>query len=126
MPKCHKFYPNCQWKVTHCWPHLALDKVFLTKVHWSYSTQIVRVCFTPHLKPTLKWDLKCKSEIQINFNSPAMASFYELLCYHFLEQLDPIMDKFLTIIHSTLSSLYSFPAVSTVLREATDGNINEP
>ena len=98
--------------------------MLLTKVYWSYSTHIVRVCCAPLLKPTLKRDLKRKSKFQINFNSPAMASLYELLCYHSLEHLDPNMDEFLTFIHSTLSSPYSFPATSTVLPEAPDGNFN--
>ena len=120
MPKCHNFYPNCQWTVTHCWPDLALDIVFLTKVYWSYSTRIVRVCFTPLLQPTFKWDLKRKSNVQITFNSAAKDSLYELLCYHSLEDFDPIMDEFLTFIQVTLSSLYSSSAVSTVIPEATD------
>ena len=124
MPKCHKFYPNCQWTVAHCWPNLTLDTVLLTKVYWSYSTHIVRVCFTPLLKPTLKRDPKRKSNVQITFNSPATASFYELLCYHSLEDLDPNMDEFLTFINFTLSSLYSSPAISTVLAEATDCHFN--
>ena len=126
MPECHKFYPNSQWTVTHCWLNLTFDTVLLTKVYWSYSTHIVRVCFTPLLKPTLKRDLKCKSNFQINFNSPAMASLYELLCFHPLEHLYPIMDKFLTSIHFTLPSPYSFPAISTVLPDATDGNFKDP
>ena len=125
MPKCHKFYPNCQWTVTHCWPNLALDTVLLTKVYWSYSTHIVRVCFTPLLKPTLKWELKRKSNVQITFNSPAMASLYKLLCYHSLEDFDPFMDEFLTFIQFTQSSLYSSSAIPTVLPEATDCHLNE-
>ena len=125
MPKCHKFCPNCQWTVTHCWPHLALDIVFFTKVYWSDSTRIVRVCFTPLLQPTLKRDLKRKSDVQITFNSSAMDSLYELLCYHSLEGFDPIMDEFLTFIQVTLSSLYSSSAVSTVLPEATDCHFSE-
>ena len=80
MPKCHKFYPNCQWRFTHCWPNLALDTVLLTEVYWNYSTHIVRVCFAPLLKPTLKRDLKRKTNVQINFNSPAMVSLFEVLC----------------------------------------------
>ena len=126
MPNCHKFYPNSQWTVTHCWPDLAFDKVLLTKLYWSYSTQIVRVCFTPLLKPTLKRDLKRKSNFQINFTSPAMLRLYELLCYHSLEHLDPIMDEFLTFVQSTLSSLYCFPAMSAVLPDAADGTFNHP
>ena len=124
MPKCHKFYPNCQWTVTHCWPNLALDTILLTKVYWSYSTHIVRVCFTPLLKPTLKRDLKRKSNVQITCNSPAMASLYELLCYHSLEDFDPVMDEFLTFIQFTQSSLYSSSAIPTVLPEATDCPLN--
>ena len=125
MLTCHKFHPNCQWMVTHCWPNLALETVLLTKVYWSYSTHIVRVCFTPLLQPTLQRDLQRKSNLQINFNPPVMASFYELLCYHSIEHLDPIMDEFLTFILSTLSSLYSSLAISTVLPKAADGNFNE-
>ena len=125
MPKCHKFYPNCQWTVTHCWPNLTLDTVLLTKVYWRYSTHIVRVCFTPLLKPTLKRDLRRKSNNQITFNSSAMASLYELLCYHSLEDFDPIMDEFLTFVHFTHSSLFSSSTISTVLPEATDCHFNE-
>ena len=125
MPKCHKFYPNCQWTITHCWPDLALDIVFLTKVYWSYSTCIVRVCFTPLLQPTLKRDLKRKSNVQITFNSSATDSLYELLCYHSLEDFDPNMDEFLTVIQVTLTSLYSSSAVSTVIPEATDCHFSE-
>ena len=126
MPNCHKFYPNCQWTVTHFWPDLALETVLLTKIYWSYTTHIIRVCFTPLLKPTLEQDLKRKSNVHVNFNSPAMASLYELLCYHSIEYLDPIMDEFLTFIHPTQSSPYPFPAISTVLPEATDDNANDP
>ena len=122
MPKCHKFYPNCQWTVTHCWPDLTLDTVLLTKVYWSYSTHIVRVCFTPLIKPRLKQDLKRKSNVQITFNSPAMTSLYELLCYHSLENFDPILDEFLAFIQPTLFSLYSPTTISTVLSEAADSN----
>ena len=74
MPKCHKFYPNCQWTVTHCWPNLTLETVLLTKVYWSYSTNVVRVCFTPLIKPTLTQDLKRKSNVPITFKPSAMAS----------------------------------------------------
>ena len=125
MPKCHKFYPKCQWTVTHCWPNLTLDTVLLTKVYWSYSTRIVRVCFTPLLQPTLKWDPKRKRNVQIPFNSSAMASLYELLCYHSLENFDPIMDEFLTFIHFTLPSLCSSLAIPTVLPEAADYHFSE-
>ena len=125
MPKCHKFHPICQWTVTHFCPNLTHDAVLLSEVYWSYSTHIVRVCFTPLLKPTLKRDLKRKSNVQITFNSPAMASLYELLCYHSLEDFDPVMDELLTFIQFTQSSLYSSSAIPTVLPEATDCHLNE-
>jgi len=54
-----------------------------------------------------------------------MASLYELLCYLSLENLDPIMDEFLTFIHFTLPSLYSFSEIPTVLPETADGNYHE-
>ena len=120
MPKCHKFYPNSQWTVAHCWLNLEIDTVLLTKVYWKFSTHIVRVCFTPLLKPTLKRDPKRKSNVQITSNSPAMTSLYELLCYHSPEVSDRIMDEFLTFIHSTLSSLSS-----AILSEAIDCNFNK-
>ena len=99
--------------------------MFLTKVYWKYSTHIVSVCFTPNLPPTLKKDLKRKSNVQKNSNTPGMAILYELLCYVSFEHFGPIMDEFLTFIHSTLSSLYSSPAISTVLPEAKDGIFSE-
>ena len=123
MPKCHKLYPNCQWRITHCWPNLTLDTVLLTKVYWSYSTHVVRVCFTPLIKPTLTQDLKRKSNVQITFNSSAMTSLHELLCYHSLANFDPIMDEFLTFIHSSRSSLSS--AISTALPEPADDHLND-
>ena len=126
MPKCHNFYPNCQRTGTHFRPDQALGTILSTKVYWSCSTSIVRVCFSPLLPPTLKRDLKRKSNFQINVNPLAVASFYELLCYHSLKHLDPIMDEIPTFIHCTLSSLHSFPTISTVIPEATDGNFNNP
>ena len=123
MPKCHKFNPNCQWMVTHCWPNLTLDKVLLTKVYWSYSTHIVRVCFLPLIEPILKQDLKRKSNVQIPFNFPTIARLYELLCYLCLENFDPIMDEFHTFIHSSRSSLSS--VISTALPEPADDHLND-
>ena len=81
------------------------------------------MCFTPLIEPTLKQDLKRKSNVQIPFNSPAMASLYELLCYHSLENFDPIMDEILTFIHSSRSSLSS--AISTALPEPADDHLND-
>ena len=124
MPKCHKFYPNCQWTVTHFWSDLALNTVFLTKIYWSYSTNIIRVCFTPLLLPTLKEDLKHKQNFLIRFNSPAMASLYEVLCYHSIELLDPMMDEFITYIYTILSSFLFLPALSALLPDTIDNNFN--
>ena len=94
-------------------------------MYWSYSKRIVRVCFAPLLQPTLKQDLKRKSNVQITFISSAMDSLYELLCYHSLDDFDPIMDEFLIFIQVTLSSLYSSSAVLTVIPEATDCHFSE-
>ena len=132
MPKCHKCYPNFQWTVTYCWVNLALDTVLLTKVYWSYSTHILRLCFTPLLKPTFKRDLKRKNIVQVNFNSLAMASLHELCvtillntsiqlwmnfvlsfilhCLHFLhpQQLQPFYPKQRMVISTTLRMNYVF------------------
>ena len=83
------------------------------------------MCFTPLLPHTLKKDLKRKRNLQINVNSLAMASFYDLLRYYSLEHFDPIVDEFLAFIHSTLSSFCSFPAIPRDLPEATVGKFNE-
>ena len=69
-------------------------------------------------------DLKRKNFVRISFNSPAKASLYELLCYYSREHFDPKTDDFHTFIYFTQSSPYSSPAVSTVLLEAEDGNVN--
>ena len=119
MPKCHKFYPKCLWTVTHFWSDLALDTILLTQVFWSYSTQIVRVCFTPLLQSTIRRDLKRKRNFQINFSSPAMTRLYELLCYHYLEHLDPKMHEFLPFIHTTRSPLHSFLLLPLKLKQQT-------
>ena len=124
MGKCHKFYSNCQWTFTHFWSNMAPDTVLLTEVYWKCSTNNVRVCFTPLLQPTFQRDLKRKRNLQINFNSPAMASFYEHLCFHSREHLDPIMNDFLISIHTCLSSLLSFPPTSTALAETTNGTFH--
>ena len=79
----------------------------------------------PLLKPTLKQYQKRENNVQINFNSFAIASLYELLCYYSLEHFDSNKDEFHTFNYSTLSSPYSSRAISTVLPEAKDGNVNE-
>ena len=69
--------------------------------------------------------LTLSRRVQITFNSSAMDSLYEPLCYHSLEDFDPIMDELLTFYQVTLSSLYSSSAVSTVIPEATDCHFSE-
>ena len=108
--KCHKFYPNWQCTVTLFWSELALDTERLTKIYWRYSTRIFRACFIPLLQSTLQRDLNRNCIFQITFNSFAIASLYELLCYISPEQLDPMNDEFLTSIHITVSSLHSLSA----------------
>ena len=96
----------------------------MVSIETSYSDMLCTQ-LKPLLKPTFKRALKRKNNVQINFYSPAIASLYELLCYYSLEHFDPNMDEFHTFIYSTLSSPYSSPAISTVLPEAEDGNVNE-
>ena len=120
MPKLHNFYPKGLWMVTHFWSDMAVNTVPLNKVYLSYSKQIVRVCFLLFLQSTPQ--LKRKRFFRINFNSLAMPSLNEALCYHSHEHLDAIKDEFYTFNYFTLSSLHSIPASFNVLPETTDDN----
>ena len=95
MPKCHKTYPNCIWQVPFEWHTLGFYSALLTKVYWNYATQIVRVCVTPISPKTSKLDFTDKSNLQVHFGSKAMASFYDLLCYHSLTSTDPLLEELL-------------------------------
>ena len=90
-------------RLLNFWQDQALDTVLLTKVYWKYSTSIVRVGFTLLLPLTFKRDFKRKSNLQVNVNSLAKTSLYQLLCYHSHQHSDPILEEFLAFIHSTLS-----------------------
>ena len=91
MPKCHKIYPNCIWQVPTEWHTLGFYSALLTKVHCNYATHILRVCATPISPQTSKLDPTDKSNPQVHFGSKAMASLYDLLCYHSLTSTDPLL-----------------------------------
>ena len=65
---------------------------------------IVRACLTPISPKTSKLDLTDKSNLQVHFGSKAMASLYDLLCYHSLTPTDPLLEELLsylpTLFHS--------------------------
>ena len=107
MPKCHKIYPNCIWQVPSEWHTLGFYSALLTKVYWNYATHIVRVCVTPISPQTSKLDPNDKSNLQVHFGSKAMASLYDLLCYHSLTCTDPLLEELLaylpTHFHSHIS-----------------------
>ena len=95
MPKCHKIYPNCVWHVSSEWYGLNFATALLTKVYWNYATHIVRVCLS-HKKPiNPALPFTNKSNLQVHFGSKAMASLYDLLCYHSLTCTDPLLDELL-------------------------------
>ena len=93
MPKCHKIYPNCIWHVPSEWHGLNFDTALLTKVYWNYTTHIVRVCLSHKhpINPDLPFTTK--SNLQVHFGSKAMASLYDLLCYHSLSCRDPLLEE---------------------------------
>ena len=104
MPKCHKTHPNCIWQVPTEWHTLGFYSPLLNKVYWNYTTHIVRVCNTPILPQTSKLDLNDKSNLQGNFGSKAMASLYDLLCYHSLTSTDPLLEELITYLPTRFHS----------------------
>ena len=76
----------------------------LTKVSWNYATHIVRVCVTPILPKTSKLDHTDKSNLQVHFGSKAMASLYDLLCYHALTSKDPLLEELLAYLPTRFHS----------------------
>ena len=96
MPKGHKVYPNCNWQVSTEWHTLGFYSALLTKVYWNYATHILRVCVTPISPQTYKLDLNDKCNLQVHFGSKAMASLYDLLCYHSLISTDRLLEKILS------------------------------
>ena len=104
MSKCHKIYPNCIWQVPTEWHTLGFYSALLTKVYWNYATHIVRVCVTPILPQTSKLDLNDKNNLQVHFGSKAMASLYDLICYHSFTSTDPLLDELLAHLPSHFHS----------------------
>ena len=104
MPKCHKNYPNCIWQVPSERHTLGFYSALLTKFYWINATHIVRVCVTPISPKTSKLDLTDKSSLQVHFGSKAMASLYDLLCYHSLTSTDPPFEELLAYLPTRLHS----------------------
>ena len=112
MPKRHKFYPNCIWQVPTEWHTLGFHSALLTKVYWNYATHIVRVCVTPISPKTSKLDFTDNSNLQVPFGSKAMASVYDLLCYHSLTSMDPLLEELFSYLptrfHSHISDYLAY------------------
>ena len=104
MPKCHKIYPNCTWHVPSEWHGLNFDTALLTKVYWNYTTHIVRVCLSHKhpINPDLPFTTK--SNLQVHFGSKAMASLYDLLCYHSLSCTDPLLEELIAYLPTRFHS----------------------
>ena len=104
MPKCHKIYPHCIWQVPSEWHTLGFYSALLTKVYWNYATHIVRVCVTPIAPKTSQLYLTDKSNLQVHFGSKAMASLYDLLCYHSLTSTDLLLEVLLSYLPTRFHS----------------------
>ena len=104
MFKCHKIFPKCIWQVPSEWHTLGFLSALLTKVFWNYATHIVRVCITPISPQTFNLDLNDKSKLHVHFGSKAMASLYDLLCYHSLSSTDPLLEELLSYLPTRFHS----------------------
>ena len=116
MPKCYKIYPNCTWFVPPEWQKLNIYEVTLTKVYWK-RTLPVRVCFystTPDARSPYSPHGLRKFNLNVIPDSKAMASLYELLCYHSLEHDDPLLEDLLDYIHDLCPNVVSTTYVTTL------------
>ena len=93
MPTCHKIYPNCIRQVATEWFGLNFSTALLTKDYWDYPTHIVGVCVAPvdPINPQLHVSKKCN--LQVKIVSKAMASLYDLLCYHSFTSTGPLPEE---------------------------------
>ena len=62
------------------------------------------LCVTPISPKTSKLDLTDKSNLQVHFGSKAMASLYDLLCYHSLTSTDPLLEELLACLPTRFHS----------------------
>ena len=104
MLKCHKIYPNCIWLVPSEWYGLNFDSALLTKVYWNYATHIVRVCVSSKSPINPNFPCTKKSNLQVKFGTKAMASLYDLLCYHSLASTDPLLEELLAYLPTRFHS----------------------
>ena len=104
MSKCHKIYPNCIWQVPTEWHSVGFNSALLTKIYWNYATHIVRVCVTPISPKASKLDLTDKISLKVHFGFKAMASLYDLLCYHSLTSTDPLLEELLSYLPTRFDS----------------------
>ena len=104
MPKCHKIYRICICHVPPEWYGLNFNSALPTKLYWNYATHNVRVCFSS--KPPINPDLPFtkKSNLQVKFGSKAMASLYDVFCYHSLTSTDPLLRELLAYLPTRFHS----------------------
>ena len=100
MPKCLKIYPNCIWHVPSEWHGLNFSAKFT-----GIMLLILSVSVSPlNLLLTLIFPLHKKSNLQVHFGSKAMASLYDLLCYHSLTSTDPLLEELLSYLPTRFHS----------------------
>ena len=54
---------------------------------------IVRVCVSSKVPFNPNLPVTKKSYLQVKFGSKAMASLYDILCYHFFTSTDPLLEE---------------------------------
>ena len=104
MLKWQKIYPNGLWHVPPEWQKLKYYSALFTKVHWNYSTNIVRVSLTPFHPTTAILNVKRKSNKQVHFGSKIMVRLCELLCQHSLTCLDLLIEELLAYLPTRFPS----------------------
>ena len=120
MPKGHKIHPSCIWHVPAEWYGLNFNSALLTNVYWNYATRIFRVSVSSKSLINLNLPFTKKNNLPVKFGSDAMASLYDLLCYHSLTSTDPLLENYsLIFLH------VSTPLSSIVLCTNTPGMKNQ-
>ena len=96
MPKGHKVYPNCNWQVSTEWHTLGFTQLFLLKFTGTMPPIFYEYVLHRFRHKPYKLDLNDKCNLQVHFGSKAMASLYDLLCYHSLISTDRLLEKILS------------------------------
>ena len=110
MP-CHKVYLNLPWQVPRELQSLNVLHVTITKIYWTYTNKLVRICFysndpdpSPHKQPTPR-----KSNLHVHPESKTFAQLYQHLAYYAVNHHDPILEELLSYMPTLIPDLQPSP-----------------